>query len=47
MLLIYQAIAALVAILLVAVMFRRRSLGEEVMAAIVLVPLLLRVLLVK
>jgi hypothetical protein len=47
MLPVYRAIAALIVLLLVAVMFRRRPLGEQVTAAMVLVPLLLRVFLVK
>jgi hypothetical protein len=47
MLLIYQGIAAVMALLLVAAMFRPRPVAEQVTAAIVLVPLLLRVFLIK
>jgi hypothetical protein len=47
MLLIYRAIAALIVVLLVCAMCRRRPFGEQVTAGVVLVPLVLRVLLVK
>jgi hypothetical protein len=47
MLLAYRLIAAFLAVLLVAALFRRRPLGEQVTAGLVLVPLILRVLLIK
>lgn len=44
---VYQAICALVAVLVATTVLRARTLGEQVTAAMVLVPLLLRILLVK
>jgi hypothetical protein len=43
----YQGITALVAILAVVALFRSRRLGEQVTAGLVLVPLLLRIFLIK
>ncbi len=47
MLLAYRGIAALMVVLLACAMFRRRPFGEQVTAGLVLVPLLLRLFLVK
>ena len=47
MLLTYRLIAAALVVLLVVSLFRRRPLGEQVTAGIVIVPLILRVLLIK
>lgn len=47
MLLVYRAIAAFLAVLIVIVTLRQRSTAAQVTGALVLVPLLLRVLLVK
>ena len=47
MLLTYRLITAAIVVLLVTALFRRRSLGEQVTAGIVLVPLVLRLLLIK
>jgi flagellar biosynthesis component FlhA len=47
MLLTYRLITALLIVLLVAALFRRRPLGEQVTAGLVLVPLVLRLLLIK
>ncbi len=47
MLLTYRLITAALILLLLAALFRRRPLGDQVTAGIVLVPLLLRVLLIK
>jgi hypothetical protein len=47
MILVYQGICALVAFLVAVAVLRGRSLGEQVTGAVVLVPLLLRVFLVK
>jgi hypothetical protein len=47
MLLIYRAITAALIVLLLAALFRRRPLGEQVTAGIVLVPLILRLFLIK
>jgi hypothetical protein len=47
MLLSYRLITGLLVLLLVAALFRRRPLGEQVTAGLVLVPLILRVLLIK
>jgi hypothetical protein len=44
---IYQAICALIAVLVAISVLRARTLGEQVTGALVLVPLLLRVFLVK
>jgi hypothetical protein len=44
---VYQAIAALLAILVAIVIVRSRRLGEQVTGAMVLIPLLLRIFLVK
>ena len=44
---IYQAICALIAVLVTAAVLRARTLGEQVTGAMVLVPLLLRIFLVK
>ena len=44
---VYQLICVLVVVLVSAVVLRSRSLGEQVTGALVLVPLLLRVFLVK
>jgi len=47
MLHVYQGICVLVAVLVAAIVLRSRSLGEQVTGALVLVPLLLRIFLVK
>jgi hypothetical protein len=47
LLLTYRGICALVAILVACVVVRRRSLGLQVTGALVMVPLLLRLFLVK
>ena len=47
MLLIYRLFCVLLAALVVAAILRRRPLGEQVTGALVLVPLLLRIFLVK
>jgi hypothetical protein len=47
MMLAYRLICLGLAALVMAAMFRRRSLGEQVTAGMVLVPLLLRLFLVK
>jgi hypothetical protein len=47
MLLTYRLITAALIALLVAALFRRRPLGEQITAGIVLVPLILRALLIK
>ncbi len=47
MLLIYRLITAALAVLLLAALFRRRPFGEQVTAGMVLVPLMLRILLIK
>ena len=47
LLLVYRAICALIAVLIGAVVLRSRSLGLQVTGAIVIVPLLLRIFLVK
>jgi hypothetical protein len=47
MLLTYRLITAALVALLLAALFRRRPLGEQVTAGIVLVPLVLRLLLIK
>jgi hypothetical protein len=47
MLLLYRLICLGLALLVVASILRRRSLGEQVTAGMVLVPLVLRLLLVK
>ena len=47
MLLIYRLICVFLAALVVAAILRRRTLGEQVTGALVLVPLLLRIFLVK
>jgi hypothetical protein len=44
---IYQVICLLVAGLVVGVVLRSRSAGEQITGALVLIPLLLRILLVK
>ncbi len=44
---IYQGICALVVVLMAAVVLRSRNLGLQVTGALVLVPLLLRLFLVK
>ena len=44
---VYQAICALIAVLVIVAVLRARTLGEQVTGALVLVPLLLRVFLVK
>ncbi|MBE3111805.1 MAG: hypothetical protein IMZ46_15090 [Acidobacteria bacterium] len=44
---IYQGICALIAVLVVISVLRARTLGEQVTGALVLVPLLLRVFLIK
>ncbi len=46
-LLVYRAICALLIVLTALVVLRSRSLGEQVTGAIVIVPLLLRLFLVK
>ena len=45
--LIYRLICVFLAALIVAAILRRRPLGEQVTGALVLVPLLLRIFLVK
>ena len=47
MLMVYQGICALVAVLVAIVMARSRKSGLQVTGAVVLVPLLLRLFLVK
>jgi len=47
MLIAYRLITAALIVLVAAALFRRRSLGEQITAGIVLVPLVLRVLLLK
>jgi hypothetical protein len=47
MMLIYRLICLGLAVLVVAAILRRRSLGEQVTAGMVLIPLLLRLFLVK
>lgn len=47
MLLLYRLIAVLVAVLVAACVLRGRTLGQQVTGAMVLVPLLLRIFLVK
>jgi hypothetical protein len=47
MLHVYQGVCVLVAVLVAAVVLRSRSLGEQVTGALVLIPLLLRIFLVK
>ena len=47
MLLIYRLICVSLVALVVAAILRRRPLGEQVTGALVLVPLLLRIFLVK
>jgi hypothetical protein len=47
MLLVYQCICALVAVLVSASVLRERTVGRQLTGAIVLVPLLLRIFLVK
>jgi hypothetical protein len=47
MLLTYRLITAALIVLLLAALFRRRPLGEQITAGIVLVPLVLRALLIK
>ena len=47
MLLIYRLICVFLVALVVAAILRRRPLGEQVTGALVLVPLLLRIFLVK
>ena len=47
MLLTYRLICLGLAVLVAAAIFRRRPLGEQVTAGMVLIPLLLRLLLVK
>lgn len=47
MLLTYRFITAVLMALVAAALFRRRSLSEHVTAGMVLVPLILRVLLIK
>lgn len=47
MLLVYRLITALLAVLVVVVTLRERSLGGKVVGGMVLVPLVLRLLLVK
>jgi len=44
---VYQAICALIAVLVIVAILRARTLGEQVTGALVLVPLLLRLFLVK
>jgi hypothetical protein len=44
---VYQAICALIAVLVAIAVLRARTLGEQVTGAMVLVPLLLRIFLVK
>lgn len=44
---VYQAICAMLAILLAVAVLRARTLGQQVTGAMVLVPLLLRIFLVK
>jgi hypothetical protein len=47
MLLLYRAICLGLAVLVAAAIVRRRSFGEQVTAGMVLIPLLLRLFLVK
>jgi hypothetical protein len=47
LLLVYRAICALIVMLIGAVVLRSRSLGLQVTGAMVIVPLLLRIFLVK
>jgi len=47
MLLTYRLITGVLILLLAAALFRRRPLGERVTAGLVLVPLVLRLLLIK
>jgi hypothetical protein len=47
MLLTYRVLTGLLIVLLTASLFRRRPLGEQITAALVLVPLILRALLIK
>lgn len=47
MLLVYRFICVLVAVLVMAVTLRGRTLGQQATGAMVLVPLLLRIFLVK
>jgi hypothetical protein len=47
MLLLYRLICALVAVLVVATVLRGRTLGQQATGAMVLVPLLLRIFLIK
>ena len=47
MLIVYRLICLFLAVLVGAAILRRRPLGEQVTAALVLVPLLLRLFLVK
>jgi hypothetical protein len=47
MLLTYRLITGVLILLLSAALFRRRPLGERVTAGLVLVPLVLRLLLIK
>lgn len=44
---IYQGICALLAVLIAIAILRSRSLGQQVTGALVLMPLLLRIFLVK
>ena len=44
---VYQAICALIAVLVAISILRARTLGEQATGALVLVPLLLRLLLIK
>jgi hypothetical protein len=47
MTLIYQAITSVIVLLIVWHMFRERKLKEQIEAALVLLPLILRLLLIK
>ena len=47
MILVYQGICALLAVLVVAAILRARTLAAQVTGALVLVPLLLRAFLIK
>lgn len=47
MLVVYQLITAFLAVLVLIVTLRERSLGRQISGALVLIPLLLRVLLLK
>jgi len=47
MLHVYQGICVLIAVLIAAVVLRARSFAEQVTGALVLIPLLLRIFLVK